>query len=258
MEALFWRPWEFQSRLTIIADNHVLLWRNNNTSGQYDTAFYNDPVRRTTSACSVARRNVKWSRYCICRFIFAANWGKVVVTPIWYRSTLAQPAEHRRYAGAWFGNHRVREFWGGLKQHTVKTNNFTIAKWPFSAVNLSCNCVISDCIKHRRIAVSTVKWSLFIPPGQFCCAKDTSVGKVAECKLNELGSILIPWRVLDCHAPFYPVGNGGIVHSGQCQPIPSAFSTVCSAVEMQSVELSVLERCIYLTTLSVANVIQRL
>jgi len=50
---------------------------------------------------------------------------------------------------------------------------------------------------------------------------------------------------------------GYIAHSGQGQLIPSAFSTICSGAGMQSVELSVLERCIYLTMLSVANVIQR-
>jgi len=49
----------FQSRLTISADTHVLLWGNNITSGQYDTVFYNDPIRRTTSLYSVARKNLK-------------------------------------------------------------------------------------------------------------------------------------------------------------------------------------------------------
>jgi len=47
-------------------------------------------------------------------------------------------------------------------------------------------------VKHRGIGVTIIKSSLFIPPGQDYCAKDTSVGKMAECKLNDLGSVLIP------------------------------------------------------------------
>jgi hypothetical protein len=35
--------------------------------------------------------------------------------------------------------------------------------------------------------MTTLKSTLFIPPGQYYCGKDTSVGKVTECKLNDLG-----------------------------------------------------------------------
>jgi hypothetical protein len=168
---LFWRSWEL-SKPPDYQCRYVLLWRNNITSGQYDTVFHNDPVRRTTSVYRVSRKKLKWSRYCICCFIIAANWGKVAVTPVWYRSTLAQLAERRRYAGAWFGNHRVGELWVGLKEYTVKRQwILQNAKWLFSAVNLSCNCILPKCIKHRGIGMTTIKSSLFIPPGQDYCAK---------------------------------------------------------------------------------------
>jgi hypothetical protein len=52
--------------------------------------------------------------------------------------------------------------------------------------------MLPNCIKQRGIGVTTLKSSIFITQGQDYCAKVTAVGKVTECKLNELCSILIP------------------------------------------------------------------
>jgi hypothetical protein len=52
--------------------------------------------------------------------------------------------------------------------------------------------MLPGCIKLRGIGVTTLKLSLFILPGQDYRAKIIAVGKLTECKLNDLCSVLIP------------------------------------------------------------------
>jgi hypothetical protein len=114
-------------------------------------------------------------------------------------------------------------------------------------------------VLNRGIWVTTIKLSPFIPPGQDYCAKDSSVGEVAECKLNELGSILIPWGMLDFHVPFYPVGNGvcrtvGKANQFRLPSLPSTVELGCRVLSWVCWrDVFIKRRCLLLISCSVCS-----
>jgi hypothetical protein len=57
---------------------------------------------------------------------------------------------------------------------------------------MCCISMLPGCIKLRGIGATTLKPSLYILPGQDYCDKVIAVGKLTECKLNDLCSVLIP------------------------------------------------------------------